>query len=350
MMTTGYISSITLWNAPRNGVGRLQTELATANKEISTGRYADIGATLGGGVVEAFGLRRQSAMLAALTQSNAAALHRLDTSQAALKEIQSSADTTLKEMASLPSDKRAAAVAESARSRLAALTAALNSSANGQAVFGGTNSGAPPLTTYDSVPTSAAKTAVQKAFTDYFQFAPGADAAASISASSLKSFIEGPLADLFTASNWAGTWSGASDRTIDSQISLTETVKTSASANGEPFRKLAMAYVVASGIGLSSFSSEAQGAATDKVMELLSQASGGLTTVQADLGRSQSRIADANDRMTKQTNLLTGQIHDLESVDPAEAKSRVDAITTQLQMSYGLTAQLRSLSLINFLS
>lgn len=350
MMTTGYISSFTLWNAPRTGVGRLQTELATATKEIATGRYADVGATLGGGVAEAFGLRRQSALLAALTQSNTAAQHRLDTSQAALKEIQAAADQTLKEMASLPADKRAAAVAASARTRLAALTAALNTSADGQAVFGGTDSGRPPLTAYDGVPTSAAKSAVQQAFSDYFHFAPGDSAAAGVSASSLKSFIEGPVADLFTASNWAGTWSEASDRTIDSQISLTETVTTSASANAEPFRKLAMAYVVASAIGLPSFSNEAQEAATGKVMELLSQGSSGLTAMQADLGRSQSRITDANERMTKQSALLTGQIHDLESVDPAEAKSRVDAITTQMQMSYGLTAQLRSLSLINFIS
>ena len=111
-----------------------------------------------------------------------------------------------------------------------------------------------------------------------------------------------------------------------------------------------MAYVIASGLGLSGLSQDTQEAATGRVMDLLGQASGGLTTMQADLGRTQSRITEANVRMAKQTALLTGQIRDLESVDPAEAKARVDAITTQMQMSYGLTAQLRSLSLINFLS
>ncbi|MEH3119357.1 MAG: flagellar hook-associated family protein [Methylorubrum populi] len=350
MMTTGFISSLNLWNAPRTGTARLQTELAAATKEIATGRHADVGATLGEGVAEAFGLRRQSAVLAALTQGNAAASLRLDTTQSALKEIQSAADATLKELVALPVDQRAKTLAETAKGRLAALAGALNTSAGGQSVFGGTDSGAAPLTPYEGSPISAAKTAVEAAFTSFFGFAPGSAAASGITATALKGFIDGPLAGLFTEANWSRTWSGASSRTIDSQISLTETATTSASANAEPFRTLGMAYVVVSGLGLSGLSQEAQGVATDKAMQLLGQASGGLTTMQADLGRSQSRIADANARMAKQTTLLTSRIKDLEGVDPAEAKARVDAITTQMQMSYGLTAQLRSLSLINFVS
>lgn len=350
MMTTGFISSLNLWNAPRTGAARLQSDLATATREIATGRLADVGATLGGGVTEAFGLRRQSAVLAALTQSNAAASLRLQATQGALKEVQTAADATLAELTALPASQRGQTAAEAARGRLAALTGALNTNASGQFVFGGTTSGTAPLTAYEGSPASAAKTAVDDAFALYFGFAPGSAAASGITPSQIESFIDGPLAGLFTEANWKQTWSGASSRTIDSQISLTETVSTSVSANADAFRKLGMAYVIASGLGLSGLSQDAQEAATGRVMDLLGQASGGLTTMQADLGRSQSRITEANARMAKQTALLTGQVRDLESVDPAEAKARVDAITTQMQMSYGLTAQLRSLSLINFLS
>lgn len=350
MMTTGFISSLNLWNAPRTGAARLQTDLATATKEIATGRFADVGATLGGGVTEAFGLRRQSAVLAALTQSNTAAASRLAATQGALDEIRSAANATVNELTALPANQRAKTLAETARGRLVALAGALNTSASGQFVFGGTDSGTAPLTSYEGSPTSAAKGAVDDAFDRFFGFAPGSPAASGITPTQLKGFIDGPLAGLFTEVNWSRTWSGASSRTLDSQISLTETVTTSVSANAEPFRKLGMAYVIASGLGLSGLSQEAQDVATDRVMDLLGQVGGSLTTMQADLGRAQSQITEANARMAKQTALLTGQIRDLESVDPAEAKSRVDAITTQMQMSYGLTAQLRSLSLINFIS
>lgn len=350
MMTTGFISSLNLWNAPRTGVSRLQTDLASATREISTGRLADVGATLGGGVAGAFGLRGQSAVLAALTQSNTAASLRLAATQSALQEIQSAAEATLNELTALPADQRGKTAEASARGRLAALAGALNTSAGGQFVFGGTKSGTAPLTPYEGSPTSAGKAAVDDAFTRFFGFAPGDPAAAGITPSQIGGFIDGLLAGRFTEVNWSRTWSEASSRTIDSRISLTETITTSVSANAEPFRKLGMAYVIASGLGVSGLSQEAQQAATDRVMDLLGQAGKGLTTMRADLGRAQSQITEANTRMAKQTALLTRQIRDLESVDPAEAKSRVDAITTQMQMSYGLTAQLRSLSLINFIS
>lgn len=344
MMTTGFISSLNLWNAPRTGAARLQGELADATREIATGRHADVGATLGAGVTETFGLRRQGAVLAALAQSNAAASLRLDTSQTALQAIQADADAALKELTGLPADKRAGAIAAASATRLAALTAALNTSAGGQYVFGGTDSGAAPLAAYEGNPTSAAKAAVQGALAAAF---PGGTA--NSTASQMTAFLDGLHASLFDGTGWS-RWSGASDRALDSRISLTETVTTSASANAAPLRDLAMAYVIGSGIGLSGFSADAQAAATARMGDLLGSASRGLVTMQADLGRAQSRIADADARMTQQRALLTGRLGALESVDPAEAKSRVDALTTQIQMSYGLTAQLRSLSLINYVS
>ena len=350
MMTTGFISSLNLWNAPRTGAARLQSDLADATREIASGRHADVGASLGTQVGQAFGLRRQSALLTALTQGNAGAAQRLDATQAALKEIQTGADAALAEITALPADKRAAAIEASAGSRLAALTTALDTSAGGQFVFGGTDTAAAPLAAYEGSPTSAAKQAVTAAFTGYFGFAPGATAASGITAAQMQGFLDGPLASLFTETGWTGSWSGASSRTLDSQISLTETVTTSASANAQPFRDLAMAYVIGSGLGLSGLSTAAQDVAVKRMTDLLGGASRGLVGMQADLGRTQARITEANTRMAKQTALLSGRIKDLEGVDPAEAKSRVDALQTQIQMSYGLTAQLRSLSLINFVS
>ena len=85
-------------------------------------------------------------------------------------------------------------------------------------------------------------------------------------------------------------------------------------------------------------------------MSLLGRASGGLVAIQADLGRVQARITDANTRMDAQKALLSSEITWLEAVDPAEAKSRVDGLTTQIQMSYSLTAQLRQLSLVAYIS
>jgi flagellar hook-associated protein 3 FlgL len=53
--------------------------------------------------------------------------------------------------------------------------------------------------------------------------------------------------------------------------------------------------------------------------------------------------------MSLQKDIFDAKIIHLEAVDPAEAKVRVDRLMTQIQTSYSLTAQLKSMSLINYL-
>ena len=71
--------------------------------------------------------------------------------------------------------------------------------------------------------------------------------------------------------------------------------------------------------------------------------------MQAKLGTAQEKVEQANERMSLQKDILDEKITHLEAVDPAEAKIRVDQLMTQIQTSYSLTAQLKSLSLINFI-
>jgi flagellar hook-associated protein 3 FlgL len=74
-----------------------------------------------------------------------------------------------------------------------------------------------------------------------------------------------------------------------------------------------------------------------------------LADLEANLGVAQERTNKANERMELQKTIFDEKIGQLEGVDPAEAKIRVDQLMTQIQTSYSLTAQLRQLSLINYL-
>ncbi|KQP72215.1 flagellar hook-associated family protein [Methylobacterium sp. Leaf112] len=334
-------SSLSLWNAPRTGAQRMQTEIAQGTKELATGRHADVGLELGSRTGLALGLRQQKSELQALQDGNAGATLRLSTTQAALQQIQAAADSTLKTLIGVPVADRAAVVKDMAASQLAALTAVLNTAADGQSVFGGTNTGASPMTAYGAG--SAAKSAVDAAFT----LAGGT----SMSAAGMEAFLAegGPLDTLFGNGAWKANWSKASDTTLDSRISLSETVETSATANAPAIRRLAMAYVVASGLDLSRLPADVQAVATDRVAGLLGEASKGLVSIQANLGRAQARISDANTRLDAQKALLDKQVQAMEGIDTAETKTRIDQLTTQMQISYSLTAQLRQLSLVSYL-
>lgn len=347
MMTTSYISSLSLWNAPRSNVSRLQTDLARATAEAASSRYADVGLQLGTQVGTSLGLRQQTAMLAALKDGNGVAGMRLSTSQTVLAQLQGTADAMLKTLTGLPEDKRAATAASSAESALSALASGLDASTGGQYVFGGTNTKVSPIGP-DGL--AAAKAAVAAAFGSYFAFPVGSAATASITADQMRGFLDTLAAPGGSfAARWGDTISRASGEAISSQISLSERATTSVSADEPAFRTLALAYAVASGIGLTGASASVQAVATERVMSLLGEASGGLVGLQADLGRSQQRITEANTRLDAQKALLSGAVNDLEAVDPAEAASRIDPLKTQIQISYSLTSQLRQLSLVNFL-
>ncbi|WP_407527450.1 flagellar hook-associated family protein [Methylobacterium oryzisoli] len=348
-MKTSYISTQNLWNAPRTGAARLQAELAKANEEVVTGTHADLGLALGSRTAVSLALRRQRTDLDAITQDNALTSLRLDGTQAALRTMREDADKTLKELLAATVQQRGTLVATAAGERLATLASTLNGSSGGQYLFAGINAQEAPLTAYAGSPPSAARGAVEAAFRTAFGVDPGAAGAAAITPAQMAAFLDGPFAGLFTETAWSGTWSDASSRTIQSRIAPDETAETSASANAAPFRTLAMAYVMASGLGTGSLSAETQAVVTDRIAARLREASAGVAGIEGGLGTSQARIKEAETRMTAQKALLATRIGELEGVDPAEAKTRIDRLTTQIQMSYSLTAQLRQLSLVSYL-
>lgn len=342
-MTTSYISTLNIWNAPRTGLNRLQTDLATADAEIATGRYADVGLTLGTRAGTGLSLRQQSAEIESLKTSNGVATLRLKTTQSALAQMQAAADKLLSSIVGLPASQQTSAV-EGGGNQLAPLVSALNMTMAGQYVFGGANSGAAPI---DQATLDGLRQRLQTDFQAHFGYPPGSPAAATESPAKMQAFFDTYLDPAFSDAAWSSV--SKASGAITSRIALNETTATSASADARPFAQLAMAYIVASDFKLSSFSPDAQAVANQKVMNLLGAGSSGLVAMQSDLGRSQSRITDADTRLEAQKTLLSGEIDDLEGVDPAAAKTKVDALTTQIQMSYALTSQLRQLSLVNYL-
>lgn len=345
-MKTNAVSTLSLWNTPRTGVSRMQSDIANGNKELVTGRHADVTLTLGNRTGVALGLRQTSAELTALRDGNDTTSLRLSTTQTILQQVQAGADSALKTITGAPPAQRAEIIRDAARSQLSALTSALNTTAGGQSIFGGTNTLESPVTAYGGT----AKTAVDDAFTLAFGTRGNAGLSA-VTPAAMEAFLAtgGPFATLFDAASWQADWSNASDRTIDSRIALTETVGTSVSANALAIRNLAMAYVMASDLDLSGFSADVQEVASNRIAGLLGAASKGLVDMQADLGRSQAMIKDANTRMEAQQTLLAKQIGELENVDAGEAKTRIDQLTTQVQISYSLTSELRQLSLVAYL-
>ena len=74
-----------------------------------------------------------------------------------------------------------------------------------------------------------------------------------------------------------------------------------------------------------------------------------LTSMETANGATQSRVRDATSGMNATLSLLQSQGAALDGVDQYQAAATVNALTTQIQTAYELTAQLQQLSLSKYL-
>jgi flagellar hook-associated protein 3 FlgL len=345
-----FVSTQYLANSLVAPVMQAQSQLAGVMTEESTGQYANLGLQLGDQSGYELSLKEQVGQLQALTDGNSLVSTSLSTAQSALQAIQSSAQTTLNDLAAwTQGGNSGASLQNMGQSALQSLIAATNTTSGDQYVFGGINSATAPMTDYYSTPASAAKTAIGEAFQTAFGVLPSDPAAADISASAMQSFLSGPFAALFEGTSWSANWSSASSANTSAEIAPGQTVTTSTNANQPGFQQLAQAYAMLSEFGGSDLSSSAQQAVATAASSLVSQGLNSMINLQAELGSTQSAVTNANSSMSSQLTILQGQIGDLDNVNTTATAAQITSLTNQIQMAYELTSRLSQLNLAQYL-
>lgn len=352
-MPVNSISSTTISSILQNTVTRLQSQLATASSESSTGLLADIGFTLGANAGQDVALHQQKADLAALTASNAVVTAQLGSATAALTGLQGVTQTMLEQIiqnqSETPGSNGALALQQTAAGALDTFASLMNTSAGGVYVFGGINSGVAPIAQYAQTPPSAAQTAVDAAFQSTFGFPVNSASVSAISGAAMTSFLNTQFAGLFSGANWTSNWSSASDTATSNRIGANQTTTTSLSANQAAFQSTAQALTMISAFGGLNLSSDAHAALMTAAQSVMSSAQSGLIQAGAAVGTMQNQVTQANSAISLQQDILTSQIDANESVNSYDVASQVSALTTQLQTAYSLTAQIAKLSLVHFL-
>jgi flagellar hook-associated protein 3 FlgL len=228
MISSTFISSASLSDDTRRSIARLQSQLIDAQKELSSGRHADLGVTLGATTGVTVSMRQDMDQIQSIQKSNNLVLNRIDSSQSALKTVAASASSFLSALISGQSASTSPdTLIQTAKAGLQTLQDQLNTSVDGQFLFSGINSDVKPLDDFFGAPPSAGAQAVTAAFTAKFGISPTDPAVANISPSDMQDFLDNDLAPLFTSSSWSSTWSGASDKPVSSRISRTGIADTS---------------------------------------------------------------------------------------------------------------------------
>ena len=348
--SSGYASSLSLTDSLRSSIQRLQGDLTTAQSELTSGKLADPGLTLGARSGAIAAITAHQSALTTITGTNALAATRLDSSQTALKTALAGSQSFLGSLISQSGVGAEPGIAGAqAAASLKTLTGVLNTTVDGQYVFGGINSGQQPIADYPGAPPGAAKTAFDTAFQSTFGILPSNPAAASITPAALGSFIDTQFSSLFDPAPFSANVSSASDTVPESTIAEGETAVTGATANEPGFRKLFKAYILVSELSTGTFSAAAYRTVLDKATTTIAAATPGLTDVSTTLGLSQQRISDANDRLSLQQDTLKTALGALQDVDTYALNSRISALTTQIETAYSLTSKIHGLSLLNYL-
>ena len=349
-MKTNYISTSAISAATRQSIFKTQEKLAAAQKEVTTGRFADVGATLGYKTGQTISLRQDHARLKTIIDTNSVVSTRLSASQAALKSISDDAQLFVGQLIGARNTASGPTVVQNqAKTSLVSFTNTLNTALDGAHLFAGINADVKPLTDYYSSPTSANRQAVADAFFTNFGTDATDPAISAISAADMQTFLDGDFAALFDDPAWGTDWSAAADQNVKSRISTSELIETSANTNTPAIRKFAKALAMVADLGAQNLNRGAFEVVVDNAIRLAGEAVQDLANEQARLGTAQERIKSANDRMSIQVDIMATQINVLESVDPFEASTRVAALMTQVETAYAMTARIQNLSLLKYL-
>ena len=349
-MKTTLISTSAMTSAMRVSLAKTQLKLAEAQKEATSGRHADVGAALGYKTGQTLSLRQEHARLKTIIDTNSVVSTRLSSTQAGLQQLTEDAQLFVSQLiGARNTDSGPTILRDQAKAALTSMIDTLNSALDGAHLFAGINADVTPITDYYGTPTPANRQAVIDEFQTAFTTLPGDPSNGSIAAGSMNTFLDGPFADLFSETGWTATWSAASDQNIKSRVSTSELIETSANANSQGIRKLAMAYTMVADLGLDKLNQATYQAVVDKATQLAGEAVQDLAHEQSRLGIAQERVKNANDRMSVQVDIITNHIGLLEGVDPYEASTRVSALITQVETAYAMTARIQNLSLLKFL-
>lgn len=348
-MKVSFTSNLGVQNAMRQTISESQAELLKAQTEVTTGTYADRGVELGYETGRSVNLTMEKGRLNAIMDSNSIVTQRLSASQSSLTNMSASVQESLNSLIALSgSDDQSLlnTTAQTLKNQLDAFVSAGNTSANGEYLFSGINTGEKPLTAYAD--TSAAKASFDTALSTYMT-TNGIASMSDFTVTQMNDFITNTLEPMYTGTQWNTDWSASSDTDMTSRINTSETVQTSTNANSNGFRKFALASVIGIELLGSNINPDVRQYVSETAISYMGEAIAGVDSQRTALGLSESRVEKANKTLSTQVNIVETSFNNLNEVDAYEASTRVNNLLSQMEASYTLTSRIQQLSLVNYL-
>ncbi|MCQ4159923.1 flagellin [Roseomonas sp. GC11] len=345
----------------QNNLTRLQNELATLTAEMSSGRKSDPTRELGVGASLLYKLYGDVQQGEAIKNSTSLAGKRIEAMQTALTQVGDLMDQMSPEILKTDSLKGNGytIIASNAREMLGSMIDLLNTSWDGQNIFGGTDSSQPPLANSSTL-LDWAQTQLDDAVTAAGDALDETEAAALITtfdtmfANETRDTSNSFYGLVYQSTSRTSMGSSAdpeSDTDTLIRIGAGETLSYNVRADNQTFKDAFKSLAILSTLDASSseLSEDAKTALIDEAGELMRGARSQLTVLAGVLGGKQERLEKVATIQDKAVTAATAQINDLEGADYYTISDKVSTLQIQLNATYAITAKLAELSLVNYL-
>ncbi len=347
-MKTSFSSTHSIQTTLLQTMAKAQSDLATANKEVTTGVYADLGVELGAKTSRSLDLSRDMLRIESQITTNSIATQRLTSSEEALSQLADISQNVMDSLVGLSSSSTTLDVANSTiTSALNSFVDVANTSVSGEYLFSGTNSDVKPMLSYTEEGSPMAAAVDDEL--DTYLLSQGLTSASQMSAGQMSDFLTGLEATFNDDTFWSTYVSQSSDTNITTRISATEVVDTSTNANSQGFRSFVFASVISAKFLTNDIPEATRVSVTESATAAIGRAISGLNDQRSNVGLSTERVSKATDSLSDQKVIIETHINELHGVDVYEASTRVSALQSLLEASYTLTSRIQQLSLVNYL-
>lgn len=347
-MKIGKLSSFSTGNFMREWVSYARRELNEAGFEATTSRRYDMSGDLGYKIGRLADIANQRGSYQAFKTSNGVITDKLDFVQKSIASI-FNADSHnpgpfqffITSLLATTSASNRTAVKGAADSFMGALNSSLNSTYDGEYVFGGIKNQQPPLKNLQK-----AVSAIKDAYKKYLN---GKDPSKA-SAEDVKGFLNGKVFnDFFEGKQWRNLFSNATDERVQNRISEAgESVEETSSINAfkNAIKSVMMVEVV--------FDPDMSDNARKELMQTTGKyaAGDGMTaflTEQMRLGSAQNRIKQMDEFYDVRLKVLNSADIKLGGVSQDDVAFRENELQMSLDIALQISSKLYNLSLLKYL-
>ncbi|MBC9207752.1 flagellar hook protein [Roseomonas aerophila] len=326
----------------------LQSQIAQSTAEIASGRKSDPAREMGVGASLLYRLYDDIQQGDAIKNTTALAGERMKTMQTAMTSIGKILEDTSAQILQSDALKQQSynTLGADTPDILASIADLLNIDFQGQKVFGGTDSAARPISNIADMPTK------MKAILDA---AVAANAGTALDAAAVQDVMD-QIDDVFGGAGFYADYYTSASKTGDGTPNLVrigegQTLAYDVRGDNAAFKDAMHALALTSLLGgdNSKLTEEAKTALASRAGELMRGAQSNLTTLAGTLGTKEARLEHVSTIQERTVSAATAQINTLEGADYYTLSDRVGMLKIQLQATYSITAQLQTLSLVNYL-